>query len=192
MTNQQQHPYLVGATPDPYNGSPDKAIAFWNSLDNYYTMNTDSFANRATRVSAALTHFHLGTHAGEWASDWVAHALSWTLVNYRTWAMFKNDFDKQFILLQTQVEAISKMYSTPQGSWEFSKWYQEWSQHTRRAGVDEATQMYAFRKALNSALKGKVLLVLPQPTTLAALVEKAREFNCNWCMFASPNTNQPC
>ena len=104
---QQAQPHPVGAMPDPYDGSLDKAIAFWNSLDNYYTMNTDSFANEATRVSTALTHFCLGTRTREWASDCVAHALAQSPADYGTWATFKSDFDKQFIPPQTQLEAIS-------------------------------------------------------------------------------------
>ena len=131
MAQPQAQPCPVGAVPDPYDGGSNQAIAFWNSLANYYTMNTDSFADEATQVSAALTHFHLSTCTGEWASDHVAHALAQNPVDYGTWATFKNDFDKQFILPQTQLEAMSKMHSTPQGNREFGEWYQEWSQHAR-------------------------------------------------------------
>ena len=130
--------------PDPYNRSPDKAIAFWNSLENYYTTNTNSFTNEATQVSAALTHFRLGTYTREWASNCIAHTLAQNPPDYGTWATFKSNFNKQFIPPQTQLEAISKMHSTTQGSQEFGEWYQEWSQHARRAGTDEVTKMYAF------------------------------------------------
>ena len=116
------------------------------------------------------------------------HTLAQNPVDYGTWATFKHDFDKQFIPPQTQLEAITKMHGTNQGSWEFGKWYQEWSQYTRCAGTDEITKMYAFYQALNSAFQGKILLLSPQPDTLAGLVEKAREFDCNWRMYAKPNT----
>jgi len=46
--------------------------------------------------------------------------------------------------------------------------------------------MYAFQQALNTALHNKILQLSPMPTTLAGLVEKAREFNKNWCTFAGP------
>jgi len=52
--------------------------------------------------------------------------------------------------------------------------------------VDEATKMYAFRRALDTALHNKLLQLSPMPTTLARLVEKAREFNKNWRTFAGP------
>ena len=178
--------------PDPYDGSLDKAIAFWNSLDNYYTMNTNSFADEATQVSTALIHFCLGTHAGEWASDHITHTLVQNPADYRTWAIFKSNFDKQFVLPQTQLEAISKMHSTIQESWEFREWFQEWSKYARRAGTNEFTKMYAFQRALNLALQSKILLLVPQPTMLNGMVEKAREFDCNWRMFAGPTTNRPC
>ena len=47
-------------------------------------------------------------------------------------------------------------------------------------------KMYAFRSALSSALYNKILQLSPMPTTLAGSVEKAREFDRNWCTFAGP------
>ena len=52
--------------------------------------------------------------------------------------------------------------------------------------MDEATKMYAFRKALDTALHNKLLQLSLMPTTLAGLVEKAREFDRNWRTFAGP------
>jgi len=52
--------------------------------------------------------------------------------------------------------------------------------------VDEATKMYAFCRALDTALYNKLLQLSPMPTTLAGLVEKAREFDKNWRTFAGP------
>jgi len=52
--------------------------------------------------------------------------------------------------------------------------------------VDEATKMYAFRRALDTALHNKLLQLSPMPTTLAGLVEKAREFDKNWHTFTGP------
>jgi len=46
--------------------------------------------------------------------------------------------------------------------------------------------MYAFRRALDTALHNKLLQLSPMPTTLAGLVEKAREFDKNWRTFAGP------
>jgi len=46
--------------------------------------------------------------------------------------------------------------------------------------------MYAFRRALDTALHNKLLQLSLMPTTLAGLVEKAREFDKNWHTFAGP------
>jgi len=46
--------------------------------------------------------------------------------------------------------------------------------------------MYAFRRALDTALHNKLLQLSLMPTTLAGLVEKAREFDRNWRTFAGP------
>jgi len=46
--------------------------------------------------------------------------------------------------------------------------------------------MHAFHRALDTALHNKLLQLSPMPTTLAGLVEKAREFDKNWRTFAGP------
>jgi len=52
--------------------------------------------------------------------------------------------------------------------------------------------MYAFRQALTPALHNKILQLSLMPTTLAGLVEKAQEFNRNWCTFANPTRGFRC
>jgi len=52
--------------------------------------------------------------------------------------------------------------------------------------MDDATKMYAFRRALDTTLHNKLLQVSLMPNMLAGLVEKAREFNKNWHTFAGP------
>ena len=46
--------------------------------------------------------------------------------------------------------------------------------------------MYAFCQALNQALNQKLVNISPQPTTLDALVKKARDLDRNWCIYAAP------
>jgi hypothetical protein len=176
---QAHQPRLLGTAPESFDGSADKAIAFWNTLENYYTANAAVYDNEDKKISAALTHFKLGTQAGEWASDQMATALAAAPQTYGTWATFKNDFKAQFILPQTQLDAITKIHNLPMGGKEFNVWYQEWSQHARRSQIDEATKMYAFRKNLNLSLHQKIIQITPQPTTLAALVNKARDLDRN-------------
>jgi len=161
-------------------------IAFWNSLENYFTVNATTFNTNKKKVSSALTYFKQGTQAGDWASDHIATILARNPVNYGTWQDFKDAFNAQFIPLETQNEAIQSIHNTPQRSQEFGKWYQEWSRYARQANVDEATKMYAFCRALDTALHNKLLQLSPMPTMLAGLVEKAREFDKNWHTFAGP------
>ena len=52
---QQNQPRILGTTPDPYDGSPDKAIDFWNTLANYYNINDGVYTMNAQKVSSALT-----------------------------------------------------------------------------------------------------------------------------------------
>jgi hypothetical protein len=46
--------------------------------------------------------------------------------------------------------------------------------------------MYAFRKNLNLSLHQKIIQITPQPTTLAALIDKARDLNQNWHLYSNP------
>jgi hypothetical protein len=87
----------LGTAPESFDGSPDKAIAFWNTLKNYYTTNAAVYDNEDKKISAALTHFKLGMQAGEWASDHMAATLAAAQVIYGMWATFKADFKAQFI-----------------------------------------------------------------------------------------------
>ena len=72
------------------------------------------------------------------------------------------------------------------GNWDFNKWFQEWSVHCQRANVDEGTKMYAFWRALNQVLNQKLANISPQPMTLNTLVEKARDLDRNWRIYAAP------
>ena len=107
------HP--VGAPPEAYDGKASSAITFWNTLKNYYIVNSAIYANEKAWIESALTHFKLGTQAREWASDQIAKALSASPADYRTWAKLKKDFNTQFIPPQTQVDAITKMHSLCMG-----------------------------------------------------------------------------
>jgi hypothetical protein len=154
---QAHQPRLLGTAPESFDGSADKAIAFWNTLENYYTTNAAVYDNEDKKILAALTHFKLGTQAREWASDRMAAALAAVPQTYGMWATFKADFKAQFILPQMQLDAITKIHNLPMGGKEFNVWFQEWSQYECRSQVDEATKMYAFRKNLNLSLHQKII-----------------------------------
>src|SRR5712691_8762227 len=191
MAQQNQPPRPVGNPPEPYDGTPNKATPFWNTLASYYDMNQDCFANESRRVAAALTHFKAGSPARDWASNRMATALTQNPATYGTWATFTSDFEKQFIPPQTQMESIGKLHNLPIGNREFNEWYQEWSLHARHANIDEPTRMFAFQRNLNVGLHQKIVQISPQPNTLAGLVEKARELDWTWRIYNVPRTSTP-
>ena len=125
----QNNHKLLGSPPEPFEGKADQALAFWNTLENYYNINVAIYTVDSTKIATALTHFKQRTQAGEWASDLMATALGQNPINYGTWADFKTAFEKQFIPPETQVQAIAQMYACKMGNREFNEWYQEWSQH---------------------------------------------------------------
>jgi len=44
--------------------------------------------------------------------------------------------------------------------------------------------MYAFRRCINAALQQKLVALSPQPATLPDLIDKARDLDRSFCMFA--------
>jgi len=159
-------------------------LAFWNILENYFTVNKDTFNTDHKKVASALTYFKQDTQAGEWASDRMATAIAAQPTNYGTWQAFKDAFKVQFIPPQTELEALSKLHATPQENREFNEWYQEWSQHACRANVGQNTLMFTFRNTLNGAINNQIASQSPQPATLAELVECARDLDRYWRMYA--------
>jgi hypothetical protein len=69
---------LVGTPPEQFDGSASKAESFLSALQNYYYLNETLFSDESRRVAAALSHFKVGTPAGEWARDKQNAALSAT------------------------------------------------------------------------------------------------------------------
>ena len=74
----------------------------------------------------------------------------------------------------------------------FNDWYQEWSTHASRSGIDKNTKMFAFRKNILMALHEKIIVLHPQPTTLKDLVEKASAFDQVWHMYCPQTSGQLC
>jgi len=82
---QANTPHLIGTAPELYDGQGNKALAFWNILENYFTVNEDTFNTDHKKVASTLTYFKRDTPAGEWASDRMATAIAAQPTNYRTW-----------------------------------------------------------------------------------------------------------
>jgi hypothetical protein len=146
-------------------------------ITNYYWLNHDVYVDQSEKVSAALTHFKVGTPAGHWARKYQKAAMNRKPVSFGSWTTFKAAFDTHFIPADAELAAANSMYSTRMGSQPFNEWYQEWSVHAACAGVDEKTKMFAFRANLPEALHNKLLGLSPQLTTLASLVDKTRLFD---------------
>jgi hypothetical protein len=109
-------PCLMGTPPEAFDGKADKAISFWNALENYYHVNLTIFDTEDKKIGTALTYFKLSTQAGEWASNHITTATAGANVTYGTWADFKDTFKAQFIPPQTQQDVIIKIHNLPMGN----------------------------------------------------------------------------
>ena len=184
-------PKLLGSPPEPYNGKPDKAEAFWSALESYFYLNSGMFADDNRKIATALTYFKVGTPTGEWARDKQKTALAANPVDFGSWANFKKGYDTHFVPAQSQLQAVQAMHNLWMGGRTFNDWYQEWSTHASRSGVDENTKMFAFRKNIPMALHEKIIALHPQPTTLKDLVEKASAFDQVWRVYRPQTSGRP-
>ena len=166
---------ILGSAPEPFDGTPRKAEAFWNALESYYYLNEAAYTDESRRVSAALTHFKLGTPAGVWAQDRQNEALARTPKTCGTWADFQAWCKDHFIPTHSAMEATNLMHTLQMGNRSFEEWYQEWATYASRSGANEATKMWAFRKAIPGALNQKLIGLSPQPTTMDDLVKRDRK-----------------
>ena len=179
----------LGAAPEPFDGKAENAENFWTALESYYLLNTGIFNTEHKKIMTALTYFKAGTSAAEWARERQKTAFAAAGgVDFGTWAAFKKDFSDHFIPAESILESTQKMHTMRMGNREFNDFYQEWSTHASRSGVDDHTKMYAFRQALPQALHNKILGVSPQPTTLAGVVEHTRQFDHLWQVYQKSTT----
>jgi hypothetical protein len=167
----------LGMPPEPYDGSATKAENFLSTLQSYYNLNGNLYSNDSKKVTAALSHFKVGTPVGEWARDRQNAALSANQINYGTWDDFIAAFRVHFIPVQTAQQAMNMIWTLKMGNKPFHEWYQEWSTYASHSDANDATKMFAFCQALPAGLNDKLIGLSPAPMTLAGLVDKARLFD---------------
>jgi hypothetical protein len=156
----------LGMPLEPFDGSSTKAKAFWTNLANYYYLNNDLYFTPSRKITSALTHFKLGTLAGEWAKDKQQAALAMTHSDFGSWTNFQDAFKVHFIPGNAKLLSTQQMHSLQMGNRPFTDWYQEWSTHASWSDANDETKMYAFHQNLLSALHNKILGVSLALTTL--------------------------
>src|SRR5712672_185463 len=145
-------PKLMGSPPESFDGSGRKAESFWSSLETYYFLNQDVFQTDSKRVASALTHFKLGTPAGEWARDRQQTALALQRPDFGSWDDFRSAFKAHFIPVESKMSSTQTMHSLRQQNRPFHEWYQEWITHANRSGANEQTKIFAFRRNIHPFL----------------------------------------
>jgi hypothetical protein len=114
---------LVGTPPEQFDGTAVKAESFLSALQNYYYLNKTLFSDESHRVAAALSHFKVGTPAGEWARDKQNTALTGIYITYGTWQTFLDDFKKHFVPIQTEQQAMNAIWTIHMKNRPFHEWY---------------------------------------------------------------------
>jgi hypothetical protein len=117
----------LGSAPEPFDGTSAHAEAFWTNLANYYFLNQDLYSSTSKRIASALTHFKLGTSAGEWAKDHQQTALANSPPDFGSWQDFQDTFKAHFIPVDQKLLSTQLLHTLKMGNKPFSEWYQEWS-----------------------------------------------------------------
>jgi Retrotransposon gag protein len=178
----------LGSAPEPFGGTPANAEAFWTNLANYFFLNHDLYSSTSKQIASALTHFKLGTPAGEWAKDRQQTTLANSPLDFGTWDAFKDAFKAHFIPVDGKLLSTQLLHTLKMGNKPISEWYREWSTHANRSGANEETKMYAFRQNIPATLHQKIIGVSPAPITLSHLVELAKDFDQTWRMYNTLRT----
>src|SRR5712672_335943 len=183
-------PKLMGSPPESFDGSGHKAESFWSSLETYYFLNQDVFQTDSKHVASALTHFKLGTPAGEWARDRQQTALALQHPDFGSWDDFRSAFKAHFIPVESKMSSTQTMHSLRQQNCPFHEWYQEWITHANCSRANEQTKIFTFCRNIHPSLHVKLLGVSPIPTTLSRLAKLAKEFDQSfWMWSANPSTS---
>ena len=192
MSTSTAAPKSLGSPPEPYDGKLDKTEAFWSALELYFYLNSGMFADDNRKIATALTYFKVRTPAREWARDKQKTALAANPIDFGSWANFKKGYDTHFVPAQSQLQTVQAMHNLRMGGRTFNNWYQEWSTHASRSGVDENTKMFTFRKNIPMALHEKIITLHPQPMTLKDLIEKASAFDQVWRVYHPQTSGRSC
>ena len=110
----------LGSSPDPFDGSADKAEDFWAALETYYLLNKAMYDDDEKKVLGAITFMKPGTSAGAWAQE--QHRLAFTKnpVTFGTWKDFKKAFASHFIPAESVLESTQQMHNLRMGNREFN------------------------------------------------------------------------
>jgi len=73
---------VLGTASEAFDETASKAEGFLDALRNYYYLNESLYPDDCRRVASALTHFKVGTPAGEWARDCQDMAQIQTPIDY--------------------------------------------------------------------------------------------------------------
>ena len=97
MSTSTAAPKSLGSPPEPYDGKPDKAEAFWSALESYFYLNSSMFVDDNRKITTALTYFKVGTPTREWARDKQKTALAANPINFGSWRNFQKSYDTHFV-----------------------------------------------------------------------------------------------
>jgi hypothetical protein len=162
--------------PEPYDGSPDKAKSFLNSLREYFRAKAAEFADDDAKVTFAGSYMKLDK-----AKRWIDNLLDddeKTLSDvFPTWDSFLTAFKNEFHDPLAATTAKHKLKSLKQGTGTVQEYITAFETYSRQSGYDDQILMEHFETGLTAELQQRMYTLQKMPTTLKGWKLEARKLD---------------
>ena len=178
LTQQNHTPKHRGikvATPEPFDGSPDKTEPFINQLLIYCNGRREEMEDEGDRITFALSWMRGGI-AGPWAEQKVKQLSGVS----QTWESFLKEIRESFGDSNPSATARHKVDQLKQGSMTAEELVVKFNALKADTGFNDAALVDKFEKALNSGLVDTIYKLPEMPTTLKGWQDWAIKLDRQW------------
>ena len=172
-----RHKGIKVATPEPFDGSPEKTEDFINQLLIYCNGRREEMADDGDRITFALSWMRGGT-AGPWAKQKVKELSE----EGQTWDSFMDEVRESFGDSNPSATARHKIDQLRQGSMTAEELVVKFNALKADTGFNDAALVDKFERTLNSGLVDTIYKLPAMPTTLKGWQDWAIRLDRQWRM----------
>jgi hypothetical protein len=161
--------------PEVYDGSPDKAQSFLNSVSLYFDGRRSEFTTDAAKISFVASYMKQGM-AKAWIDQHMGDDVAIT-DSFSTWPIFLRAFKQEFNDPLASITARREIRALKQGSGKVADYTSKFNALIKQTGYEDITLKEIFEHGLTKAIQDKVYTLTHMPTTLKQWQEQARKFD---------------
>jgi hypothetical protein len=170
-----RHKGIKVATPDPFDGSPEKTEPFINQLLIYFNGKREEMADDADRITFALSWMR-----GHPAEAWGQQKVKELSGKSQTWDSFLEEIRKAFGDSNPAATARHKIDQLRQGSMTAEELVVKFNTSKADTGFNDAALVDKFEKTLNSGLVDTIYKLPVMPITLKDWQDWAVKLDRQW------------